>query len=122
MLVTMGLALWLAGCSGGGDGGSDDCNCDYDPITEGSGLAIKFERQDEREPANVSVMFKVDTYSGTPLTALTMANFQIFEDARRFPHLKVSLPLFPSPGLSNPIPCCSLISAAVCWKAKISRC
>jgi hypothetical protein len=92
------LGILLAGCSGGGGDDSDGCNCDYDPIAEGSGLAINFERQNEKGPANVSVMFKVDTYSGTPLTSLTIDNFQIFEDGSPISVFESQPAIIPKPG------------------------
>ncbi len=80
IMIIIGLSLLLISCSSSDDG-SDDCDCKGDPISDKEGgLVLSFEDQDEEKPANVSVLFKVETRDGEPITDLRSDDFKIYED------------------------------------------
>jgi len=84
IIMMIGLSVLLVSCgtSDSGDDNDDaaECNCDKAPAVEKSGLVMTLANQEEEIPANVSVLFKVETDVGVPLTNLKSGNFRIFED------------------------------------------
>ncbi|WP_207678288.1 VWA domain-containing protein [Desulfonema magnum] len=80
LIMIIGLSLLLISCSSSDDG-SDGCDCKGDPISDKEGgLVLSFEDQDEKAPANVSLLFKVETKDGIPITDLRSDHFKIYED------------------------------------------
>lgn len=97
----MVIALFGGFCIGCGGGSSDDdggCNCDRTPTLEESGLTLSLANQEEKTPANVSVLFKVETENGNPLTDLEAGDFKIFEDGSLISEYESQQAILPKPG------------------------
>ena len=101
MIMLIGWCLCLAGC-GGSSGGDDDsssgCDCDQEPTIEESGLTLSLANQEEKLPANVSVIFKVETETEVPITELEVTNVGILEDGFLISEDESKKALLPKPG------------------------
>ncbi len=102
--VMMGCMLMMmaAACDddNGGGGGpvSSPCNCDDIQVIQENGLALTFESQSVARPANVSVLFQVETVGGEPVTGLTANDLAIFEDGERISAYESRQALVSKPG------------------------
>ncbi len=82
LLLMTGPAFLFCGCGGSDNDGNSGTTCDCEGVewTEENGLFLTFESQSTENPAIVSMLFKVETEGGVPLTGLTPDNFRIYED------------------------------------------
>ncbi|MEZ4524732.1 MAG: VWA domain-containing protein [Desulfobacterales bacterium] len=96
------MALWL-GLTGCGDDDDDpapqsSCGCKSDPVIESRGLVFLFEKQTVQKPANVSVLFKMETDEEAPVTDLTAEDFRIYEDGELISLYESRQAIVPKPG------------------------
>ncbi len=94
------LLILTIGCGGGGDEEPvGDCYCDFTYWSDPAGsLNITYEKQTIKKPANVSVLFKVETRSGTPLPGLVAGNFKLYEDDALISEYESQQAVIPKPG------------------------
>ncbi len=94
------ILMLIMGCSSGGDEEPvGDCYCDFTYQTDPTGsLNITYEKQTVKNPANVSVMFKVETKDGTPVPGLVAADFKIYEDDGLISEYESQQSVIPKPG------------------------
>ncbi len=92
--------LLVSACDDGGDGDDhDECTCDFTHLVDEDGLSITFESQGTSRPANVSVLFKVETEEGMPVTGLTAGDFRIFENGELISDFESQQAILPKPGM-----------------------
>ncbi len=95
------LLVLIWGCSSGGDdpAPSGDCYCDFTSWTDSSAaLNITFEKQTVAKPANVSVLFKVQTKDGTPVPGLLATDFTVYENDALISQYESQQAIIPKPG------------------------
>ncbi len=98
-LIMLSLCLCVTGCSDDDDDDDDDeCACVQPPEMEENGLALLFERQQVRRPANVGVLFKVETAAGEPVSNLDASDFRIYEDGSLISRFESQQDILPKPG------------------------
>jgi len=95
--ILAGMSILLVACSGGSDDGGDDCDCDDSPVITQDGIVMRFEKKHEDEPANISVLFKIETENGEPITGIGANNFQIFEDNFSISEFESQQAILPKP-------------------------
>lgn len=89
------LGLLLAGCDA--TSGESEANCEiFDACTPT--LELRLLESNARPPANVSVLFKVDTIDDEPIAGLTPTNFDIFENERLVSRFEADLSILPKTG------------------------
>ncbi len=95
LLFVMLSGLLLAGCDA--TSGESEANCEiFDACTPT--LELRLLESDARPPANVSVLFKVDTIDDEPIAGLTPGNFDIFENERLVSRFEADLSILPKTG------------------------
>jgi hypothetical protein len=97
--VLLMMLIW--GCGGGGDDGAPvgDCYCDFTSWTDTSAaLNITFEKQTVAKPANVSVLFKVQTKDGQPVPGLAATDFTVYENDAMISQYESQQAIIPKPG------------------------
>ncbi|MGE0087666.1 MAG: hypothetical protein AB7S75_24915 [Desulfococcaceae bacterium] len=99
-IVMIALCLGLTGCGDDDDEGSSQpsCGCKSDPVIENKGLVFIYEKQTVQKPANVSVMFKLETNEGQPVTDLTAENLRIYENGEPISLYESRQAIIPKPG------------------------
>ncbi len=96
--LAMAGLLMLSGCGGSSSSGGGDCDCETEPLIEENGLVFTFEDQQVRQPANVSVFFKIDTVDGLPVTGLRTEDFLVYEDGDLISQYESQQTIVPMPG------------------------
>ncbi len=100
-MVMIAFCLSLTACGDDDDdGGSSQpsCGCKSDPVAENKGLVFIYEKQTVQKPANVSVLFKMESNEGQPLTGLTAADFRIYENGELISLYESRQAIVPKPG------------------------
>ncbi len=99
------LCLLFSACSSSDDdnGGQDSaslppCGCDSDPQIDEDGLVFIYEEQIVEKPANISVMFKMESAEGLPVTDLQTEDFQVYEDGELISPYESRQAIVPKPG------------------------
>jgi len=99
-MVMMAFCLGLTGCGDDDDDAAPEssCGCNSDPVIESRGLVFIYEKQTVQKPANVSVLFKMETDEEAPVTNLTAGDFQIYEDGELISLYESKQAIVPKPG------------------------
>lgn len=98
-LIIIGLCVFCMSCGSSSSSSDDDaCDCSSDTSIENSGLVLSLANQDEELPANVSVLFKVETDDEKPVTDLDVSNVRIFEDGESISEYESQLAILSKPG------------------------
>ncbi|MDM8551855.1 hypothetical protein QUF72_17360 [Desulfobacterales bacterium HSG2] len=104
-VIIIGLCVLCVVSCGDSNGNDDDddsatetCDCSSSATVEKSGLVLSLADQDEETPANVSVLFKVETDNDEPVIDLNVSNVRIFEDGESISEYESQLAILPKPG------------------------
>jgi len=99
-MVMAALCLGLTGCGDDDDdpAPTSSCGCNSDPVIESKGLVFIYEKQTVQKPANVSILFKMETDEEVPVTDLAVADFRIYEDGELISLYESKQAFVPKPG------------------------
>ncbi len=98
-IVITAICLSLTACGDDDDGSfAPSCGCKSDPVIQSNGLVFIYERQTVQKPANVSVLFKLETNEGQPVTELTAENLLIYENGEPISRYESKQAIIPKPG------------------------
>ncbi len=89
------LLLVAAGCDASAD--EDDC-LTFDTCDAKKGLKLTLIESRTRAPANVSLLFKIDTEEDHPVARLTPSNFEIYENENRISRFESQQQILPKRG------------------------
>lgn len=89
------LTVIVAGCDSSSPG--DDDNCEVFDACEAT-LELTLLESEAHPPANVSILFKIDTADDLPIAGLTPSNFDIFENEQIVSRFEAKQSILPKTG------------------------